>query len=138
MFLKCTKGVPYSGCEEGRGQGKRVFLKCIEGVPYSGCEEGRGQGKRVFLKCTKGVPYSGCEEGRGQGKRVFLKCTHCKEVFPGAWDLMFHVQNAHSLNIYSLGENNKKVKYIFESYSSSMIKFLCFFQLLIFPCTYFT
>ena len=54
----------------------------------------------------------GCEDGGGgggQGKRVFLKCTHCKEVFPGAWDLMFHVQNAHSLNIYSLGENNKKV-----------------------------
>jgi hypothetical protein len=42
------------------------------------------------------------EEGK---KRVQLKCTHCKETFVGAWDLMFHVQNAHSLNIYTLGEN---------------------------------
>jgi hypothetical protein len=41
----------------------------------------------------------------GEGKRVQLKCTHCKETFVGAWDLMFHVQNAHSLNIYTLGEN---------------------------------
>jgi hypothetical protein len=42
---------------------------------------------------------------REEGKRVQLKCTHCKETFVGAWDLMFHVQNAHSLNIYTLGEN---------------------------------
>ena len=50
---------------------------------------------------------AGSEEGGGRGKRVYLKCTHCKEVFQGAWDLMFHAQNAHSLNIYSLGENKK-------------------------------
>jgi len=64
-------------------------------------------------QCQNSISHnSGCDDGGGgggQGKRVFLKCTHCKEVFPGAWDLMFHVQNAHSLNIYSLGENNKKM-----------------------------
>ena len=76
--------------------------------------------KRVYLKCThcKEV-YSnyiycvlGCEDGKSQGKRVYLKCTHCKEVFSGAWDLMFHVQSAHSVNIYSLGDSNKKVNFL--------------------------
>ena len=83
-----------------------------------GCEDEKSQGKRVYLKCThcKEV-YSiyiyyvlGCEEEKSQGKRVYLKCTHCKEVFSGAWDLMFHVQSAHSVNIYSLGDSKKKVK----------------------------
>jgi hypothetical protein len=44
-------------------------------------------------------------KNKSRGKIVQLKCTHCKETFSGAWDLMFHVQNAHSLNIYTLGEN---------------------------------
>ncbi len=76
--------------------------------------------KIVYLKYThcKEV-YSnyiycelGCEDEKSQGKRVYLKCTHCKEVFSGAWDLMFHVQSAHSVNIYSLGDSNKKVNFL--------------------------
>lgn len=41
-----------------------------------------------------------------QGKKVHLKCSQCKEVFSQAWDLMFHAQNAHGVNIYKLGEKN--------------------------------
>jgi len=78
------------------------------------CESGNAQHESE-IQCQNSISYnSGREEGSGdgvgQGKRVFLKCTHCKEVFSGAWDLMFHVQNAHSLNIYSLGENKKANK----------------------------
>ena len=41
-----------------------------------------------------------------QGKKVHLKCSQCKEVFSQAWDLMFHAQNAHGVNIYKLSEKN--------------------------------
>jgi len=46
------------------------------------------------------------EETTSRGKRVHLKCSQCKEVFSSAWDLMFHAQNAHAVNIYKLGEKN--------------------------------
>ena len=49
--------------------------------------------------------YSGFQdETASHGKKVHLKCSQCKEVFSQAWDLMFHAQNAHGVNIYKLGE----------------------------------
>lgn len=52
-------------------------------------------------------------------KKVCLKCSQCKESFNGAWDLMFHVQSAHSINIYSLGERKKEVSTDSDSKDSS-------------------
>ena len=46
------------------------------------------------------------DETVSHGKKVHLKCSQCKEVFGQAWDLMFHAQNAHGVNIYKLGEKN--------------------------------
>ena len=50
---------------------------------------------------------SGSEPPPSSGKRVCLRCSQCKETFSGAWDLMFHAQNAHCINIYTLGEKDK-------------------------------
>ena len=49
---------------------------------------------------------AGFQEETSHGKKVHLKCSQCKEVFGQAWDLMFHVQNAHGVNIYKLSEKN--------------------------------
>jgi len=49
-----------------------------------------------------------CDMTRSKGKRVCLRCCQCKETFTGAWDLMFHVQNAHGINIYNLDDKEKK------------------------------
>lgn len=49
-----------------------------------------------------------CDMTISKGKRVCLRCSQCKKTFTGAWDLMFHVQNAHGINIYNLDEKEKK------------------------------
>lgn len=49
-----------------------------------------------------------CDIPISKGKRVCLRCSQCKQTFTGAWDLMFHVQNAHGINIYNLEEKEKK------------------------------
>merc|ERR1719245_313836 len=52
----------------------------------------------------------GFQEETSQGKKVHLKCSQCKEVFGQAWDLMFHVQNAHGVNIYKLSDKNNSLQ----------------------------
>jgi len=51
----------------------------------------------------------GFQEETSHGKKVHLKCSQCKEVFGQAWDLMFHVQNAHGVNIYKLSDKNNSL-----------------------------
>ena len=46
-----------------------------------------------------------------KGKQVHLRCSECKEAFSSAWDLMFHVQNAHGVNLYKL-DGKEKVSFI--------------------------
>ena len=46
-----------------------------------------------------------------KGKQVYLRCSECKEAFSSAWDLMFHVQNAHGINLYKL-DGKEKVSFI--------------------------
>ena len=50
------------------------------------------------------LSVSGFQEETSQGKKVHLKCIQCAEVFSHAWDLMFHVQKAHGVNIYRLSD----------------------------------
>ena len=52
---------------------------------------------------------AGFQEETSHGKKVHLKCSQCKEVFGQAWDLMFHVQNAHGVNIYKLSDKNNSL-----------------------------
>ena len=63
--------------------------------------------KRILTRCN----VAGFQEDTPHVKspKVHLKCSQCKEVFSHAWDLMFHVQNAHGVNIYKLGEKNNSV-----------------------------
>jgi len=71
------------------------------------------QGKCAPLKSIEFSAPSPTKKGfqdemtaASRGKKVHLKCSQCKEVFSQAWDLMFHAQNAHGVNIYKLGEKN--------------------------------
>ena len=50
---------------------------------------------------------SECDKIVSRGKKVSLRCNKCKKNFTGAWDLMFHVQNVHGVNIYNLEEKEK-------------------------------
>merc|ERR550539_864026 len=52
---------------------------------------------------------AGFQEETSHGKKVHLKCSQCKEVFGQAWDLMFHAQNAHGVNIYKLSDKNNSL-----------------------------
>ena len=63
----------------------------------------------VLSKCILEMSFliSECDMTRSKGKRVCLRCCQCKETFTGAWDLMFHVQNAHGINIYNLDDKEK-------------------------------
>ena len=63
-----------------------------------------------------------------KGKRVFLRCCQCKETFTGAWDLMFHVQNAHGVNIYNLDEKEQVcIKMIlYSNGNGSILSHICF------------
>jgi len=61
-------------------------------------------------KAITDASTAGCEPPPSSGKRVCLRCSQCKETFTGAWDLMFHAQNAHCINIYTLGEKDKALQ----------------------------
>ena len=61
------------------------------------------RGREIYLSS---LFVAGFQEETSHGKKVHLKCSQCKEVFGQAWDLMFHVQNAHGVNIYKLSEKN--------------------------------
>jgi len=80
----------------------RFTCKCEE--KEEGCSE---------KECSriKELPISKpteCDMTTSKGRRVSLRCSQCKETFTGAWDLMFHVQNAHGVNIYNLEEKEKR------------------------------
>merc|ERR1712088_418963 len=61
-------------------------------------------------KAITDASNAGCEPPPSSGKRVCLRCSQCKETFTGAWDLMFHAQNAHCIYIYTLGEKDKALQ----------------------------
>ena len=61
------------------------------------------RGREIYLSS---LFVAGFQEETSHGKKVHLKCSQCKEVFGQAWDLMFHAQNAHGVNIYKLSEKN--------------------------------
>ena len=42
-----------------------------------------------------------------KGKKVSLRCSICKTSYAGAWDLMFHVQSVHDINIYNIKDKKK-------------------------------
>lgn len=68
------------------------------------CEQKEEGEDCVSHKAITDSSVSGCGSPPSSGKRVCLRCSQCKETFTGAWDLMFHAQNAHCINIYTLGE----------------------------------
>jgi len=73
------------------------------------CDENLGSdqhGKCEQIKCSESTNKGFQDDSVSHGKKVHLKCSQCKEVFSQAWDLMFHAQNAHGVNIYKLGEKN--------------------------------
>ena len=55
------------------------------------------------------INLADCDQQSSKGKRVCLQCGQCQQTFKGAWDLMFHVQSAHGINIYKLSENNEVI-----------------------------
>jgi len=53
------------------------------------------------------LPSSGTKS-TSEGQRVCLQCSQCEKTYTGAWDLMFHVQSAHGINIYIVSDKFKK------------------------------
>merc|ERR1719402_1364869 len=76
------------------------------------CEQKEEGGEETLQpqKAITDASNAGCEPPPSSGKRVCLRCSQCKETFTGAWDLMFHAQNAHCINIYTLGEKDKALQ----------------------------
>ena len=87
--------------EEGKTNIPQIFLSTVLTM-YCRVGNARLKIHRLYYQLFNNAGGDGKTKSRG--KVVQLKCTHCKEIFSGAWDLMFHVQNAHSLNIYTLGD----------------------------------
>ena len=87
--------------EEGKTNIPQIFLSTVLTM-YCRVGNARLKIHRLYYQLFNNAGGDGKTKSRG--KVVQLKCTHCKETFSGAWDLMFHVQNAHSLNIYTLGD----------------------------------
>lgn len=88
----------------------RFTCKCDENL-HSAADHGKcstagsGQIKSITYNESSSTNNKGFQdETASHGKKVHLKCSQCKEVFSQAWDLMFHAQNAHGVNIYKLGE----------------------------------
>lgn len=76
----------------------RFTCKCDQ-KQHSGSECGQKEPDTSSPTNNKGF-----QQETAHGKKVHLKCSQCKEVFSQAWDLMFHAQNAHGVNIYKLSE----------------------------------
>jgi len=74
------------------------------------CEQKEEGEEVVPQKAITDASNAGCDPPPSSGKRVCLRCSQCKETFTGAWDLMFHAQNAHCINIYTLGEKDKALQ----------------------------
>jgi len=74
------------------------------------CEQKEEGENALPQKAITDASNTGCEPPPTSGKRVCLRCSQCKETFTGAWDLMFHAQNAHCINIYTLGEKDKALQ----------------------------
>lgn len=70
------------------------------------CEQKDEDDISVQKAITDSSP-SGLSVGGSSGRRVCLRCSQCSETFTGAWDLMFHAQNAHHINIYTLSDKPK-------------------------------
>lgn len=55
---------------------------------------------RFTCKCE--VEETSPQTVSGEGPPAFLQCSNCSMGFPDPWDLMEHVQEAHTMNIYQL------------------------------------
>ncbi|XP_021932719.1 uncharacterized protein LOC110836151 isoform X2 [Zootermopsis nevadensis] len=67
---------------------------------------------RFTCKCHTLNGINNKSPGDDSSSTAMLLCVLCKDSFPGAWDLMVHVQAAHMVTIYELGvpksDNTKK------------------------------
>ena len=50
-----------------------------------------------------------CEEEQLEDIPPVLQCNTCGQDFTDPWDLMEHVQDVHTLNIYQLCDDNQNV-----------------------------
>ena len=93
-------------CEEKEDGCSEKECSRVKELPSS-----QSAGYRFFIKMHSliDIDFSECDMTLSKGKRVCLRCYQCKETFTGAWDLMFHVQRAHGVNIYNLDEKEQVV-----------------------------
>ena len=93
-------------CEEKEDGCSEKECSRVKELPSS---QSPGYKNLIKMHVLMNLHISECDMTISKGKRVRLRCCQCKETFTGAWDLMFHVQNAHGINIYNLDEKEQVV-----------------------------